>query len=84
MDSVDEHEMCVTKRNGKTEIVQFDKILNRVKTIGNSLSFKIFDFAREPVKRPKQMSVQQLPSYSDSNIQQMRNGEQVYSSLSQF
>ena len=41
MDSNSENEMCVLKRNGNSEIVEFDKILNRVKTIGNSLSFKI-------------------------------------------
>ena len=41
MDSNSENEMCVIKRNGTSETVEFDKILNRVKTIGNSLSFKI-------------------------------------------
>ena len=41
MDLNSENEMCVIKRNETSETVEFDKILNRVKTIGNSLSFKI-------------------------------------------
>ena len=35
------YEMFVTKRNGKSEIVSFDKILKRVKTIGNSHNINI-------------------------------------------
>ena len=41
MDLNSENEMCVIKRNETSETVELDKILNRVKTIGNSLSFKI-------------------------------------------
>ena len=38
---VDESEMFVTKRNGDLEIVSFDKILNRVKTIGQQYNLKL-------------------------------------------
>lgn len=34
-------EMYVTKRSGKPEIVSFDKILNRIKNIGNEANIKI-------------------------------------------
>ena len=37
----DESEMFVTKRNGDQEIVSFDKILNRVKTIGQQCNLKL-------------------------------------------
>ena len=37
----DESEMFVTKRNGDQEIVSFDKILNRVKTIGQQYNLKL-------------------------------------------
>jgi ribonucleoside-diphosphate reductase alpha chain len=36
-----EEEMFVIKRNGNTEIVSFDKILNRIKKIGNEVGIKI-------------------------------------------
>lgn len=36
-----EDEMYVTKRNGKTEIVSFDKILKRIKNIGLEANIKI-------------------------------------------
>lgn len=39
--SLNEDEMFVTKRNGKIEIVSFDKILNRIKIIGNEVNIKI-------------------------------------------
>ena len=32
--SISDEEIHVVKRNGNKELVQFDKILNRVKTIG--------------------------------------------------
>lgn len=38
---VDEDEMFVTKRNGQQEIVSFDKILKRIKTIGQEANIKI-------------------------------------------
>jgi len=34
-------EMYVTKRNGKSEIVSFDKILNRIKKLGEEVGIKI-------------------------------------------
>jgi hypothetical protein len=34
-------EMYVTKRSGSTEIVSFDKILHRIKTIGTEAGVKI-------------------------------------------
>ena len=34
-------EMYVTKRSGKPEIVSFDKILNRIKNIGNEANIKV-------------------------------------------
>ena len=34
-------EMYVTKRDGQTEIVSFDKILRRIKTIGHEAGIKI-------------------------------------------
>ena len=37
----DEDEMYVTKRNGNKEIVSFDKILKRIKTIGMEVGIKI-------------------------------------------
>jgi len=37
----DEAEMFVTKRNGSKEVVSFNKILNRVKKIGNEENIKI-------------------------------------------
>ena len=36
-----DEEMYVTKRSGKQEIVSFDKILNRIKTIGQEANIKI-------------------------------------------
>ena len=36
-----EEDMYVTKRNGKIEIVAFDKILNRIKRIGKEVNLKI-------------------------------------------
>jgi len=36
-----EDEMLVTKRNGNTEVVSFDKILKRIKNIGNEAGIKI-------------------------------------------
>lgn len=38
---VDEDEMFVTKRNGHQEIVSFDKILKRIKTLGQEANIKI-------------------------------------------
>ena len=35
------NEMKVTKRNGDTEVVSFDKITKRVKRVGESQSIKI-------------------------------------------
>ena len=35
-----EHEMRVIKRNGKYENIAFDKILKRVKSIGNECKIK--------------------------------------------
>jgi len=40
IDNIDD-EMYVTKRSGKQEIVSFDKILNRIKTIGLEANIKI-------------------------------------------
>ena len=37
----DEGEMYVTKRNGKTEVVSFDKILQRIKKVGTEVGIKI-------------------------------------------
>jgi ribonucleoside-diphosphate reductase alpha chain len=37
----DEVEMYVTKRNGKTEVVSFDKILQRIKKVGTEVGIKI-------------------------------------------
>ena len=37
----DEAEMYVTKRNGKTEVVSFDKILQRIKKVGTEVGIKI-------------------------------------------
>jgi ribonucleoside-diphosphate reductase alpha chain len=42
-------EMTVVKRNGQTEIVQFDKILNRIRRIGTDTGIKI-NFAQLAVK----------------------------------
>ena len=39
--SNNEEEMTVIKRNGSTEIVQFDKILNRIRRIGKETDIKI-------------------------------------------
>jgi ribonucleoside-diphosphate reductase alpha chain len=36
-----EDEMLVTKRNGNTEVVSFDKILKRIKNIGTEVGIKI-------------------------------------------
>ena len=36
-----ECEMYVTKRNGKTEVVSFDKILQRIKKVGMEVNLKI-------------------------------------------
>ena len=36
-----EDEMYVTKRNGEREIVSFDKILKRIRTIGTEANIKI-------------------------------------------
>jgi len=38
---VDDDEMFVTKRNGQQEIVSFDKILKRIKTLGQEANIKI-------------------------------------------
>ena len=38
---IDEDEMFVTKRDGNTETVSFDKILKRIKTIGGEVGIKI-------------------------------------------
>ena len=40
-DTIMENEMRVTKRNGELETVAFDKILKRIKTIGNEAGIKI-------------------------------------------
>ena len=37
----DDDEMYVTKRNGKQEIVSFDKILTRIKKLGNEANIKL-------------------------------------------
>ena len=37
----EEDEMYVTKRNGQEEIVSFDKILKRIKKIGQETNIKI-------------------------------------------
>lgn len=37
----DDDEMLVTKRNGNTEIISFNKILTRIKKIGNEVNIKI-------------------------------------------
>ena len=39
--SFDDGEMYVTKRNGKQEIVSFDKILQRIKKVGTEVGIKI-------------------------------------------
>ena len=39
--SISDEEIHVVKRNGNKELVQFDKILNRVKTIGLQHDLKI-------------------------------------------
>jgi ribonucleoside-diphosphate reductase alpha chain len=36
-----DHEMYVTKRNGQTEIVSFDKILKRIKKVGQEVNLKL-------------------------------------------
>jgi len=36
-----EDEMLVTKRDGKTEVIAFDKILRRIRTLGNEVNIKI-------------------------------------------
>ena len=41
MDTVNDGEMHVVKRNGEREMVSFDKILKRIKTIGTNLNLKI-------------------------------------------
>ena len=41
MDMINDGEMYVTKRNGTKEVVSFDKILKRIKTIGVDLNLKI-------------------------------------------
>lgn len=41
MSSANEEEMYVTKRNGNIEIVSFDKILGRIKNIGQEANLKI-------------------------------------------
>ena len=38
---LNDDEMYVTKRNGKQEIVSFDKILTRIKKLGNEASIKL-------------------------------------------
>ena len=40
-DRIDDEEMIVTKRNGKQETVAFDKILTRIKKVGNEAGIKI-------------------------------------------
>ena len=39
--SFDDAEMYVTKRNGKREVVSFDKILQRIKKVGVEVGIKI-------------------------------------------
>ena len=39
--AADDDEMFVIKRSGKPEVVSFDKILNRIKNIGNEANIKI-------------------------------------------
>lgn len=41
MNSVIENDMYVTKRSGELEVVSFDKILKRIKTLGNEVNIKI-------------------------------------------
>jgi len=40
-DFVDDDEMYVTKRNGEQEIVSFDKILTRIKRLGQEANIKL-------------------------------------------
>jgi len=36
-----DEEMLVTKRDGMTEVIAFDKILKRIRTLGNEANIKI-------------------------------------------
>jgi len=36
-----DEEMLVTKRDGNTEVIAFDKILKRIRTLGNEANIKI-------------------------------------------
>jgi hypothetical protein len=41
MDTTIENDMFVTKRSGELEVVSFDKILKRIKNLGNEVNIKI-------------------------------------------
>ena len=45
------HEDTVTKRNGKKEIISFDKILNRVKKLGEGLNVNFTSLAKKIIDR---------------------------------
>ena len=74
----DEDEMYVTKRNGKTEIVSFDKILKRIKTLGaeanvkinyTTLVMKVIDQLYDGISTTKidELSAEQCASLSSSH-----------------
>ena len=67
------YEMNVTKRNGKIETVSFDKILNRIKTIGQevdihlnytNLTIKVIDQLYDKISTTKidELSAEQCAS----------------------
>jgi len=70
-----ENEMRVTKRNGDIEIVSFDKILKRIKTVGNekgiklnytTLAMKVIDQLYDKISTTKidELSAEQCASMS--------------------
>tara|TARA_B100000424_G_scaffold270799_1_gene271173 strand:- start:1834 stop:4149 length:2316 start_codon:yes stop_codon:yes gene_type:complete len=72
----DDHEMKVLKRNGSFEIIAFDKILNRVKNLGNenklqninysALVMKVIDqlYDRMPTSKIDEITAEQCASLS--------------------
>lgn len=47
---IDSHEMYVIKRNGKKELISFDKILKRIKILGNEFGIKNIIYAQLAIK----------------------------------
>ena len=81
-------EMRVTKRNGKTENVSFDKILTRIKKIGNevgiqlnysSLAIKVIDQLYDKIETSKidELTAEQCASLSTQHYDYIKLASRI-------